>query len=219
MAERKSFMLYLDNLRQWEMLSDEQAGVLIKALHRYAQSGEQLRSADGMVMMAYSFITSQIDRDAEKYDETCKKRAENARKRYQKPDGEQTANASGEMQNLQMHTNASDTDKDTDKDTDTDTERDKETDIQGASPAHSFAPPSVDEVRDYCRKRKNRISAPRFVEHYSAVGWMVNGQPVTDWRALVRKWETTPHSRDKPAPAGSSIDTADLDTLMRRGAS
>lgn len=218
MAERKSFMLYLDNYKQWEMLDDAQAGALIKAIYRYASTGEQLDSADGMVMMAFSFITSQIDRDAEKYDETCKKRAESARKRYQKPDGEPSANADCELQNLQMHTNASD--KDTDTDTDTDTEREKETDIQDASPARSFAPPSVDEVRDYCRKRKNGISAKRFVEHYTAFGWIVNGQPVTDWRALVRKWETMPHSRDKPAQAGgSSIDTADLDALMRRGAS
>lgn len=216
MAERKSFMLYLDNYKQWEMLDDAQAGALIKAIYRYASTGEQLVSADGMVMMAFSFITAQIDRDAEKYDETCKKRAESARKRYQKPDGEQSANADGGLQNQQMHTNASD--KDTDTVTDTDTER--ETDKQNASPARSFAPPSVDEVRAYCRKRKNGISAQRFVEHYTAFGWIVNGQPITDWRALVRKWETMPHSRDKPAQAGgSSIDTADLNALMRRGAS
>ena len=49
---------------------------------------------------------------------------------------------------------------------------------------------------------------------------MQGSTPITDWKALIRKWETMPHSRDKPAQAGgSSIDTADLDALMRRGAS
>lgn len=66
MAENKSIMLYLDTLKQWEMLTDEQAGVLIKALLLYASSGEQLCTDDGMVSMAFSFITAQIDRDNEK---------------------------------------------------------------------------------------------------------------------------------------------------------
>ena len=34
MAERKSFMLYLDNYKQWEMLDDAQACALIKAIYR-----------------------------------------------------------------------------------------------------------------------------------------------------------------------------------------
>ena len=66
MAENKSIMLYLDTLKQWEMLTDEQAGVLIKALLLYASCGKQLCTDDGMVSMAFSFITAQIDRDNEK---------------------------------------------------------------------------------------------------------------------------------------------------------
>lgn len=37
MADRKSIIFYLDTLEQWEMLANEQAGVLIKALLRYGK--------------------------------------------------------------------------------------------------------------------------------------------------------------------------------------
>ncbi|MBP5580786.1 MAG: hypothetical protein J6X85_03180, partial [Ruminococcus sp.] len=76
MAEKKSFILYSDAEEQWSMLTDEQAGILIKALFRYADTGERLETTDGMLLMAFSFISAQIDRDKAKYKSTCEKRKE-----------------------------------------------------------------------------------------------------------------------------------------------
>ena len=67
MAEKKSVMLYLDAIKQWEMLTDEQAGILIKAILNYSISGERLNTTDGMLAMAFSFFSAQIDRDSEKW--------------------------------------------------------------------------------------------------------------------------------------------------------
>lgn len=52
-------------------------------------------------------------------------------------------------------------------------------------PQTRFSPHSVDEVREYCRERGNRISAERFVSYYEARGW----RGIVDWRACVRAWE------------------------------
>ena len=57
------------------MLSMEQRGILITSLMRYV-ADKEVPEMDGMTVMAYSFIRSQIDRDFEKYEETCRKRAE-----------------------------------------------------------------------------------------------------------------------------------------------
>ena len=72
---RESFVLYVKYLENIEMLSMEQRGILITALMRYV-SDKEIPEMDGMTTMAYSFIKSQIDRDFEKYEETCRKRAE-----------------------------------------------------------------------------------------------------------------------------------------------
>ena len=120
MAEKKSIMLYLDAVEQWDMLSDEQAGKLIKALLRYGKNGERLETNDGMLSMAFSFMAAQLDRDGDKYEKKCLKNAENIRKRWNK-------NTTNVYDRIQMNTKHTDTD--TDKDTDTDTHTDKDTDI------------------------------------------------------------------------------------------
>lgn len=74
-TDKKSFMLYLDSFEQWNILSDEQAGILIKAIFRFAETGEMIETDDGMVKMAFSFISSQIKRDTEKWLEVSGKRS------------------------------------------------------------------------------------------------------------------------------------------------
>lgn len=52
-----------------------------------------------------------------------------------------------------------------------------------------FVPPSVEQVREYCRERGNNIDPERFVSYYETSGWMRGKNKVKDWRALVRTWE------------------------------
>ncbi len=52
-----------------------------------------------------------------------------------------------------------------------------------------FKPPSVDEVRAYCRERKNRVDAEKFIDHYTSNGWKVGKNSMKDWKASVRTWE------------------------------
>ena len=53
-----------------------------------------------------------------------------------------------------------------------------------------FIPPSLEDVAEYCQKRGNGVSPQRFVDFYTAKGWRVGNQPMRDWRAAVRTWET-----------------------------
>ena len=53
-----------------------------------------------------------------------------------------------------------------------------------------FTPPSVEDVAAYCHERGNSVSPQRFVDFYAAKGWKVGNQPMRDWRAAVRTWET-----------------------------
>lgn len=77
--EKASFLIYLDYQEQFELLTDEQAGRLIKAIIKYEKQGEIIE-LDGTTKMAFSFIKAQLDRDREKYQAKCKKNKENGAK-------------------------------------------------------------------------------------------------------------------------------------------
>jgi uncharacterized protein YdaU (DUF1376 family) len=52
-----------------------------------------------------------------------------------------------------------------------------------------FTPPTLSEVIDYCNQRANSIDPQRFVNHYSANGWMRGKNKIKDWKACIRTWE------------------------------
>ena len=77
---KKSFLLYLDQGEQVSMLSDVEAGKLIKALFDFARSGKRSSLENGMTQMCFSFISAQIARDAEAYRDKCQRMSVNAKK-------------------------------------------------------------------------------------------------------------------------------------------
>lgn len=65
-----------------------------------------------------------------------------------------------------------------------------------APSSRRFTPPTVDEVAAYCRERGNGVDAQRFVDFYTASGWMRGKTPVKDWKACVRTWEQNNDERN-----------------------
>lgn len=57
------------------------------------------------------------------------------------------------------------------------------------SNAKKFVPPSLEEVREYCQERGNNVDPQRFLDHYTATGWMRGKTPIKEWKACVRTWE------------------------------
>lgn len=56
-------------------------------------------------------------------------------------------------------------------------------------PRTRFVPPSVEEVRAYCKEKGYGIDPERFVDYYQANGWVQGkGKPIKDWKACVRTW-------------------------------
>jgi len=51
-----------------------------------------------------------------------------------------------------------------------------------------FIPPTIDDVRQYCKEKGYAISPEQFVDYYSSNGWKVGKNPMVDWRAAVRNW-------------------------------
>ena len=62
-----------------------------------------------------------------------------------------------------------------------------------------FIPPTIEEVAAYCQERHNRVDASRFVDFYTAKGWMVGKNKMKDWKSAIRTWERNSSGYQAPA--------------------
>lgn len=74
-------------------------------------------------------------------------------------------------------------DKDIDKDID------KEKEVCNRVKSTRFVPPTIEEVKEYCKERGNNVDAEKFVDFYESKGWMVGKNKMKSWKACVRTWE------------------------------
>lgn len=63
------------------------------------------------------------------------------------------------------------------------------TNAHSAVSAKSFKKPTLEEVREYCRERGNKVDPQQWMDHYTSNGWKVGKNPMKDWKAAIRTWE------------------------------
>ena len=79
-------------------------------------------------------------------------------------------------------------------------EIEKEIDKDNGAKRTKFTPPTLDEVRAYCKERNNQVDPERFIDYYASQNWKkANGQKVQNWQACIRQWE-----KDRPAVNGTN---------------
>lgn len=187
-AEKKSFVLYHDIRTPLELLTDEQRGKLFLALLNYSEYGE-LPDFDGALLMAFAFIRTSLDRDAEAWAEKRAKRAEAGRSGGLA----KVANASNASSSKQNVANlAVPVSVSVPVPVNVNTPNTSVGSRTAASPprAARFTPPTVDEVKTYCVERGSSVDPEKFVDFYSANGWKQGkNKPIVDWKAAVRTWE------------------------------
>lgn len=63
-----------------------------------------------------------------------------------------------------------------------------EGDNKGATCNRRFTPPTREEVHAYVQEHGFDVDVERFVDYYTANGWMVGKSHMKDWKAAVRNW-------------------------------
>lgn len=53
-----------------------------------------------------------------------------------------------------------------------------------------FTKPTLEELELYCIERKNKVDIVKFHNFYESNGWKVGKNPMKDWRACIRTWES-----------------------------
>lgn len=195
---REYFCAYHSYIKQCKGLSDSELGRLFRALLEYSASGK-VPELNGRESVAFDFMSANIDRDAESYNDTCNRNRENISKRYER---------------IRANTTVYETyqEKEEEKEKEELLKKDISNEIsQKSTRQKKFVPPTVEEVAAYCLERKNKVDAAYFVDHYTSNGWKVGKQNMKDWKAAVRTWEKNGYNQpskkqDAVEPNGYSFD-------------
>lgn len=171
-----------DYLEEMAALNDAEFGRLTRALLIYSMTGEPIALCGNERFYAKR-VMAQEDRFRASYEEQIAVKSERgkagAKARW--------SNAKNAQACLSITSNAKN--GNTETKTETDTETNALPPTGGKGKGTRFAPPSLQEVTDYCRERSNGVDPERFVDFYAAKGWKVGNQPMKDWKAAVRTWE------------------------------
>lgn len=152
---QNSFILYTEQKAVIDKLTDEQAGKLIKALYEYSTTGIMPKLDSILDLVITPFITA-LDRNKEKYQETCKKRALAGSKGGK----QKVANANKCKQNI---ANVADSESDSDNDSESDSDTATAV-IEGDSCADGSLQPDscVDEVVKFYEENIGAITPYEF---------------------------------------------------------
>lgn len=131
MADKKTFILYKSWAPAIKKMSDEQAGQLLKAMYSFQLGDEDAEPEDFTAQILFSIIREKMQEDTNAYKDTCTKRSENVRKRW-------NTNVSSEIQTDTKNTSVSSCIK---KNTNVhDTESDSESDSESVSESEGIPP-------------------------------------------------------------------------------
>ena len=200
---RPGVMFYFSTRPCLKRLSLEEKGALFEAILDYGEFGTfpDFDNSPGLAV-AWDFTQQLIDQDGERYGAKILQRRYATYCREMKKADQPTVSFD---EWVQSSGNGNDQPTSTDNgrypitntipitvtDSITNTKTiDIKADKPPAPARKKFVPPTIEQVRDYCKERENSVDPERFVGYYTANGWIQGGgKPIKDWRACVRTWE------------------------------
>lgn len=174
-------------------LTNEQFGILIRAVFAYRFDGTEYSGEDPSVDTAFQFVASQIDR----YRDICEAKAKAARDRWEvqksREDDAEDTDGCTSMQEVQ-----SDTPIQSYPVLSSPIPSDNKGSTADKLPTrHRFIPPTAEDVMQYCTEKGYAVDAQGFVDYYKSNGWKVGRNPMKDWKAAVRTWYRKDHPNGK----------------------
>lgn len=187
--------LYFDYYEDLADLEDAELGRVIRAILAERATGETIELTR-IEKVAYNVITRGAKRAEEKYmarmQQISEARRDAVNKRWEKErakkaEAQAATNEPHVIQTDTKNTNVSFVIQGDTNDT-KEKEKEKENEKEKVKKYSRFAPPTAEEVRQYCNEHGYMVDADQFVDFYTQKGWMVGKSPMKDWQAAVRTW-------------------------------
>ena len=190
--------VFFDFEDRTEELNDNEKGALLLAMLRYARTCEK-PDLSGNERFLFSTFKTEIDRDKANYD----KKVANGSKGGRPPAGgnQKKPEETGDNQTKPNETENNQTKPEETEDNLPLKNKNKEQEQEKEKKeSKRFAPPSEEEVRDYCREKGYEIDAEVFVAFYASKGWKVGNQPMKSWKQALVTWAKRRKEEHKDVP-------------------
>lgn len=194
----KSIILYKEWKTPLQCLSLEQKGKILDALLDFPAKPE---FDDQMLVMAWAFMESSLERNAQKWDDIREKRAAAGRKGAETTNGKVKQNAANPANadfaeqntaNPAVYVNANVSSYVSNKEISPIGDIKKGADALMSAPetkTAKFHPPDMAEVKAYfSEKGGTNAQAERFFTYYESNGWRVGKNPMKKWKAAASGW-------------------------------
>lgn len=180
----KGFMFFDAYFYATTTMTDEQRLEFYDAIIRYAVLREN-PNLDGLMSSTFELIRPAIDKSID-----MRERGSRGGSAKRKADAEENDNCLQAKSKVLASKNESACNEEKGRE-------EKRREVEGEEKrkeekgrSNRFAPPTLDDVAAYCTERGNGIDPQRFIDYYQSNGWKVGKNPMKDWKAAVRNWET-----------------------------
>lgn len=174
MKERPGFMLYFaETEAAFSSLTDDEAGVLFKAILLFAKNGEVTVFEDRLLRILFDTLCLRIAEDQARYEKKCQAATDNINRRWKKQQ-EQKKNTDNTVEYGRIQSNTDDTNNNNN--------------YNNNSTTITTQPfyPTIAEFRDFCADHAPHVDADEFFDRYASLSWTDgNGQPIRNWKNVV----------------------------------
>lgn len=189
--ERDSFIFYrsfYDSIKTLEPIIFYE---IIKAIIEYALNGESYSGSNTTVNMVFTLIKPQIDANNKKYTNGKKGGRPN---KNEKPEvtNKKTTGFSDEEPNENNNINDNEN-------------RNENVNEAENTNVNDSTHPSLSDIEAYINEHNYKeFDCNKFFYHYQSKNWLINGQPITNWQALIEKWISQDATNKKKSSNGKS---------------
>lgn len=214
---KKSFLMYDNYGAMFQMLPDEMAGKLIKAIFAYRENGA-LMVEDPALKAVMAMVVDRMQEDEESYAETCERRRKAVENRWAKRKEVNTEVFDSIQEDTSVYMSIQENTNDTDSDSDSDIYKKEKKESKKKEKQKAFIPPTLEEVKAYVKEKGYTFSPDAFVGYYGSNGWMVGRTKMKDWKSACVTWQSKETKKPVAKKPNWNIESRDydFDDLERR---
>ena len=191
---KSSFILYTNYHEILKDLSDEDAGILFKAILEYKALGE-IGELPSHLNLAFKFIKNQFDLDDKKYKEFAEKQKANGLKGGRPKKEENPKNPKNPT--VFSETQKSLNDNDNDNVNDNVYIKENKTNILHISPK-----PKKEEIQKFAKEIMSKVDIDYFFQYYEASDWCDQYGARINWKQKLMNWSVKEKTKPKEATNG-----------------
>jgi len=180
--KRKSFIVHHDSLNVLDDLTDDQAGLLFKAIKAY-HLGNDIK-LDSLTNIAMSPFRNQFERDAEKYEKLCEKNRLIAESRY---NTKSTTGKSGNQPSPQP-TKSTDNDSKSKSDSNNDSDSNSKKEVTNTRFAEFWDLYGKKVDRPKCEKKFSKLTSTEIVLLFTNLPLYIKSKPEKQYRKDPIRW-------------------------------